>query len=221
VTARQGEPGLKCAIVPVTAFQQNCSIVWCEATRRAAVVDPGGDLEQITGFLTSEGLVPEKILLTHGHIDHAGGTAALAAELAVPIEGPHPDEKFWIDLLPEQARKWGLPPAEAFTPDRWLAQGDRVRVGEVEFEVRHCPGHTPGHVVFFNDPARLVIVGDVLFKGSIGRTDFPRGNHEQLLRSIREQLFTLGDDVVFIPGHGPLSTIGEERRTNPFVGDRS
>jgi len=213
------DSGLKCAVIPVTPLEQNCSVLWCTSTRRAAVVDPGGDLDQIGAFLSSERLALEKILLTHAHIDHAGGTAELAETYGVPIEGPHPDERFWIDLLPEQARQWGFPPARAFTPDRWLYQGDQVSVGEAELEVRHCPGHTPGHIVFFSPATRLAIVGDVLFKGSIGRTDFPRGDHQQLLRSIREQLFTLGDDGVFVPGHGPLSTIGEERRTNPFVAD--
>jgi len=212
---------LKCAVIPVTPFQQNCSVIWEEESRRAAIVDPGGDLERIMGFIAEQGLVPEKILLTHAHIDHAGGTAALARDLGVPIEGPHRDEQFWIDLLPRQAREWGFPPAEAFTPDRWLEQGDRVTLGALELEVRHCPGHTPGHVVFFHAPSRLVIVGDVLFSGSIGRTDFPRGDHATLLRSIREQLFTLGDDVVFVPGHGPLSTIGAERASNPFVGENA
>lgn len=210
---------LKCAVIPVTPFQQNCSVIWDEASRRAAIVDPGGDLERIKGFVAEQELIPEKILLTHAHIDHAGGAAALARDLGVPIEGPHRDEQFWIDLLPRQAREWGFPPAAAFTPDRWLTQGDRVTVGSFELEVRHCPGHTPGHVVFYHAPSRLVIVGDVLFNGSIGRTDFPRGDHATLLRSIREQLFTLGDDVVFVPGHGPLSTIGAERAHNPFVGE--
>jgi hydroxyacylglutathione hydrolase len=212
---------LKCAVIPVTPFQQNCSVIWEEASRRAAIVDPGGDLERIKACITEQELTPEKILLTHAHIDHAGGTVALARELGVPVEGPHRDEQFWIDLLPRQAEEWGFPPAEAFTPDRWLEQGDRVTVGALELEVRHCPGHTPGHVVFFHAPSRLVIVGDVLFNGSIGRTDFPRGDHATLLRSIREQLFTLGDDVVFVPGHGPPSTIGAERAGNPFVGDRA
>jgi hydroxyacylglutathione hydrolase len=212
---------LKCAVIPVTPFQQNCSVVWEEESRRAAIVDPGGDLERIKVFITEQGLIPEKILLTHAHIDHAGGTTALARDLGVPVEGPHRDEQFWIDLLPRQAQEWGFPPAEAFTPDRWLEQGDCVTVGALELEVRHCPGHTPGHVVFFHAPSRLAIVGDVLFSGSIGRTDFPRGDHATLLRSIREQLFTLGDDVVFVPGHGPLSTIGAERASNPFVGDGS
>lgn len=211
---------LKCAVIPVTAFAQNCSILWCEGTRRAAVVDPGGDLDQILEFVAGQGLIVEKILLTHGHVDHAGAAAELASRLGVPIEGPHRDESFWIDRLPEDAERWGLPPAAAFTPERWLDQGDRVRVGDIELEVRHCPGHTPGHVVYFHPPSRLVIVGDVLFRGSIGRTDFPRGDHARLLKSIREQLFTLGDDVVFLPGHGPVSTIGEERRTNPYVADR-
>lgn len=210
---------LKCAILPVTPFQQNCSIVWDDATLAAAIVDPGGDLDGIGRVVAEHGLKVEKILLTHGHIDHAGGTAELARELGVPIEGPHRDERFWIDLLPSQARQWGFPPAAAFTPDRWLAQGDTVTVGGLELEVRHCPGHTPGHVIFFHAPSRLAIVGDVLFRGSIGRTDFPRGDHATLLRSIREQLFTLGDDVTFVPGHGPLSTIGEERRSNPFVAE--
>jgi len=210
---------LKCAVIPVTPFQQNCSVIWEETSRRAAIVDPGGDLERIKAFIAEQELTPEKILLTHAHIDHAGGTAALARELGVPVEGPHRDEQFWIDLLPSQAQEWGFPPAEAFTPDRWLEQGDRVMVGALELEVRHCPGHTPGHVVFFHAASRLVIVGDVLFNGSIGRTDFPRGDHATLLRSIREQLFTLGDDVVFVPGHGPLSTIGAERASNPFVGE--
>jgi glyoxylase-like metal-dependent hydrolase (beta-lactamase superfamily II) len=210
---------MKAIVIPVTPFAQNCSVVWDEATREAAVIDPGGDLDQIRDVLAREGLKLTKILLTHAHIDHAGGTADLARELGVPIEGPHIDDKFWIDALPKQSQMFGLPPAEAFAPDRWLAQGDTVRVGGVEMDVRHCPGHTPGHVIFFHPPSRLAFVGDVLFKGSIGRTDFPRGDYDTLIRSIREQLFSLGDDVTFVPGHGPLSTLGEERRGNPYVGD--
>jgi len=161
----------------------------------------------------------EKILLTHAHIDHAGGTAELARSLKLPIEGPHVGDKFWIDGLPEQARMFGLPACERFVPDRWLVDGDRVRVGEVEFEVRHCPGHTPGHVVFYSEPDKVAFVGDVLFAGSIGRTDFPGGDYDTLIRAIREKLLPLGDDVRFVPGHGPMSTFGEERRSNPFVGD--
>ena len=211
---------MKIEVVPVTAFQQNCSIVWCEKTRRAAVIDPGGDLDRVLAVVDRHGLTLEKILITHAHLDHAGATAELARRFSLPIEGPQIDDQFWIDQMPAQAKMFGFPPSDYFTPSRWLAQGDRVTVGEVEFEVFHCPGHTPGHVVFFQRDSRFAIVGDVIFAGSIGRTDFPRGNHDQLLRSIRENLFPLGDDVTFLPGHGPTSTFGAERRSNPFVADR-
>jgi hydroxyacylglutathione hydrolase len=210
---------MQIAVVPVTPFQQNCSVIWCERTHRAAVVDPGGDLEQIEQVLREEGLTLEKILLTHAHIDHAGATAELARRTGVPIEGPHEGDLFWIEQMPAQARMFGFDHGEAFTPTRWLHDGDTVTVGDETLEVRHCPGHTPGHVVFFHRGGRFAIVGDVLFAGSIGRTDFPQGNHAQLLRSIREHLFPLGDDVTFLPGHGPTSTFGEERAHNPFVGD--
>ncbi|MGL1831991.1 MBL fold metallo-hydrolase [Rhodocyclaceae bacterium SMB388] len=211
---------IDCRIVPVTPFEQNCSIVWCEATKKAAVVDPGGDLDRIVAAAAKLGVTIEKILITHGHIDHAGGTAKLARELGVPIEGPHPDDRFWIDGMPDQSRMFGLPNGEAFTPDRWLADGDTVTVGEQTFQVIHAPGHTPGHVVFFHPGARLALVGDVLFAGSIGRTDFPRGDHATLISSIRNKLFPLGDDVRFVPGHGPMSTFGRERASNPYVADR-
>jgi glyoxylase-like metal-dependent hydrolase (beta-lactamase superfamily II) len=211
---------MKIAVVPVTPFQQNCSVIWCERTRRAAVVDPGGDLEQIEQVLKQEDLALEKILLTHAHIDHAGATAELARRTGVPIEGPHEGDLFWIEQMPAQARMFGFPQGEAFTPTRWLHDGDTVTVGDETLEVIHCPGHTPGHIVLFHRAGRFAIVGDVLFAGSIGRTDFPRGNHQQLLRSIRERLFPLGDDITFLPGHGPTSTFGEERAHNPFVGDR-
>lgn len=210
---------MKIDVVPVTAFQQNCSVIWCERTRRAAVVDPGGDLDRVLSSVTRHGLTLEKILITHAHLDHAGATAELARLHSLPIEGPHADDLFWIEQMPAQAKMFGFPPSDRFAPDRWLLQGDRVQVGELEFEVLHCPGHTPGHVVFFQRDARFAIVGDVLFAGSIGRTDFPRGNHQQLLQSIREKLFPLGDDVTFLPGHGPTSTFGQERRSNPFVAD--
>jgi len=208
---------LNATIIPVTPFAQNCSIVWCERTKAGAVVDPGGDLEQILAAVRESGVRLEKILLTHAHIDHAGGTAELARSLKLPIEGPHPGDQFWIDQMPEQARMFGLPRCDKFTPDRWLDEGDRVQVGDVEFEVRHCPGHTPGHVVFYSAPDKVAFVGDVLFAGSIGRTDFPGGDYDTLIRAIREKLFTLGDDVRFVPGHGPMSTFGEERRSNPFL----
>jgi len=210
---------MKLEVVPVTAFQQNCSVLWCEKTRLAAIVDPGGDLERVLKVIESNGLTLEKILITHAHLDHAGATAELARRYSVPIEGPHPGDQFWIEQMPAQAKMFGFPPCEAFVPTRWLQQGDHVTVGELEFEVRHCPGHTPGHVVFFHAASRFAIVGDVLFAGSIGRTDFPRGNHADLIRSIRENLFPLGDDVTFLPGHGPTSTFGAERRSNPFVAD--
>ena len=210
---------MQVAVVPVTPFQQNCSVLWCERTRRAAIVDPGGDLERVLPVLDQEGLQLERILLTHAHLDHAAATAELARRTGVPVEGPHPGDRFWIEQLPEQARMFGFGVGEVFEPDRWLDQGDVVRVGELELAVHHCPGHTPGHVVFFHEPGRFAFVGDVLFAGSIGRTDFPGGNHAQLLSSIRERLFPLGDDVTFLPGHGPTSTFGEERRSNPFVAD--
>lgn len=210
-------PALHYRIIPVTPFQQNCSLIWCDTTRQAAVVDPGGDLPLIRAAIAEAGVTVEKILITHGHIDHAGGTVALAEALGVPIEGPHPEDAFWIDGMHQQAGHFGFPDAPPFTPSRWLQQGDEVTVGAQTLQVLHCPGHTPGHVVFFHAGARLAMVGDVLFAGSIGRTDFPRGDGPTLVRAIRERLFPLGDDVAFIPGHGPMSTFGEERRTNPYV----
>ena len=210
---------LKVFIVPVTQFQQNCSVLVCEATRNAAVIDPGGDLDRVHQVLDKAGATLQKILLTHAHIDHAGATARLAREHAVPIEGPHRGDAFWIEQLPRQSREFGFELAESFTPDRWLEQGDQVTVGECVLDVLHCPGHTPGHLVFFSAAQKFAIVGDVLFAGSIGRTDFPGGNHEQLIESIRGRLWPLGDEVVFVPGHGPRSTFGRERRSNPYVAD--
>jgi hydroxyacylglutathione hydrolase len=206
-------------IIPVTPFEQNCSLIWCTETLRGALVDAGGDTERLQAAAASLGVRIEKLLLTHGHIDHAGGAGGLARELGVPIEGPQREESFWIDQLPQQSRSFGFPPAQAFTPDRWLGDGDSVTVGNETLQVLHTPGHTPGHVVFFHAPSKLAIVGDVLFAGSIGRTDFPRGNHRDLIASIRDKLWPLGNDVEFIPGHGPMSTFGEERRSNPFVAD--
>lgn len=206
-------------VVPVTPFEQNCTVLWDAASRRGAVVDPGGNLERILQVVEAKGLTIEKILLTHGHIDHAGGTAELARMLKVPIEGPEEQERFWIDALAQQSQRFGFPKVENFEPDRWLKDGDTVTVGNEVLEVYHTPGHTPGHVVFFHRGAKLAIVGDVLFAGSIGRTDFPRGDHQTLIRSIRGKLWPLGSDVTFIPGHGPLSTFGEERASNPYVAD--
>lgn len=211
---------MKIEVVPVTPFEQNCSVIWCEKTLRAAVVDPGGDIERILDVIKRNGLTLEKILLTHAHVDHAAATAELARRSKVPIEGPQEEDQFWIDLIPEHGKMFGFAVAERFTPTRWLHQGDTVTVGESTLAVRHCPGHTPGHVVFISEADRFAIVGDVIFAGSIGRTDFPRGDHATLLRSIRENLFPLGDDITFLPGHGPTSTFGAERRSNPYVADR-
>ena len=210
---------MKAVIIPVTPFEQNCSLIWCEKTLKAAVVDPGGDLPRILKAIEENGLTLERILVTHGHVDHASGVADLADKFSIPIEGPQEEDTFWIDGLPMAAKQYGFPPARPFTPTRWLHDGDTVTVGEDTLEVLHCPGHTPGHVVFFYRPGGIAFVGDVLFQGSIGRTDFPRGNHADLISSIRNKLFPLGDDVTFVPGHGPLSTFGDERQNNPYVGD--
>ncbi|MEQ8496563.1 MAG: MBL fold metallo-hydrolase [Gammaproteobacteria bacterium] len=205
-------------IVPVTPFQQNCSIVWSRADRRAVVIDPGGDLEHVQAALEQEGVTVEKVLLTHAHLDHASGARTLADALGVPIEGPQREDAFWLAAMPEQSRMFGFPPCTAFEPDRWLEHGDTVRFGDETLAVLHCPGHTPGHIVFHHDDG-IAFVGDVLFAGSIGRTDFPRGDHGQLIDAIRTRLWPLGDDTVFVPGHGPESTFGQERRMNPFVAD--
>ena len=208
---------LRYQTVPVTPFQQNCSIVWCDATRKAAIIDPGGELDRLLAAVAERGLALEQIWLTHAHIDHAGGTGELARRLALPIVGPHPGDQFWIDGLAQQSRMFGFPPAEHFVPTRWLADGDTVTLGEETLSVRHCPGHTPGHVVFHSASAQRAFVGDVLFAGSIGRTDFPQGNHQQLIDSITQRLWPMGDETVFIPGHGPESSFGRERRSNPYV----
>ncbi len=205
--------------IPVTAFQQNCSLIWDESTRQAAVIDPGGDLDHLLAQIKRLDLKLEQIWLTHAHIDHAGGTGELARRESLPIIGPHPGDQFWIDALPQQSVMFGFPQAEAFTPTRWLHEGDTVCLGGHTLEVRHCPGHTPGHVVFYSPDLKRAFVGDVLFAGSIGRTDFPQGNFDQLIDSIRSKLWPLGDDTVFIPGHGPESSFGRERRSNPFVAD--
>lgn len=206
--------------IPVTPFQQNCTLLWCESTRQAAVVDPGGDVPRILRGLAQAGVTLSKILLTHGHLDHVSATAELAAQFGVAVEGPHIEELGLLQRLPAQCASFGFPPAAAFTPDRWLEHGDTVQVGNEVLEVLHTPGHTAGHVVFFHRGARLALVGDVLFRGAIGRTDLPRGDYQQLIASIRQRLWPLGDDVEFIPGHGVRSTFGAERRSNPFVADR-
>lgn len=213
-------PPLRAAIVPVTPIEQNCTLLWCTATNRGAIVDPGGDLARIKAAVTQAGFTVEKVLLTHGHIDHAGEAKPTAEHFGVPIEGPHEDDRFWIARLDEDGSRFGVE-GRVFEPDRWLEGGDTVQVGDLTLDVIHCPGHTPGHVVFYHAPSSLALVGDVLFQGSIGRTDFPLGNHQQLIDAITQRLWPLGDDVAFVPGHGPMSNFGHERATNPFVGDRA
>jgi glyoxylase-like metal-dependent hydrolase (beta-lactamase superfamily II) len=212
-------PPIGAIVVPVTPFQQNCTLVWCTRTSRAAIIDPGGEVDGLLELARSRNLELDRIWVTHGHLDHCGAAAELREKTGLAIEGPHPDDQFWIDGIEASAPDWGMRGARGFTPDRWLGDGDEVRLGETSFEVHHCPGHTPGHVVFFHRLARFAQVGDVLFRGSIGRTDFPRGNYEQLISSITGKLWPLGDDVTFVPGHGPTSSFGEERRSNPFVAD--
>ncbi|WP_309610226.1 MBL fold metallo-hydrolase [Sphingomonas sp.] len=213
------EPSLRAAILPVTPLQQNCSLVWCTKTMRGAFVDPGGGLPKLRAAIAQAGVTIEKILLTHGHIDHCGSAGIFAEELGVPIEGPHEADRFWIARLEDDGRNYGVM-GKPFEPDRWLVDGDTVTVGDLTLDVRHCPGHTPGHVVFHHPESKLAIVGDVLFQGSIGRTDFPLGNHQQLLDAITQRLWPMGDDTSFIPGHGPMSTFAQERQSNPFVADR-
>ena len=203
--------------VPVTAFQQNCSIVWCDQTMDAAVIDPGGDLETLQWVVERLGVKLVAIWVTHAHIDHVGGVSELAAQQQLPIIGPHKGDLFWIESLPQQGAMFGFPPSEPFTPTRWLEDGDTVTLGQETLNVRHCPGHTPGHVVFHAPQIERCFVGDVLFAGSIGRTDFPQGNHQQLIDSIVQRLWPMGDATVFIPGHGPESSFGRERKVNPYV----
>jgi hydroxyacylglutathione hydrolase len=202
---------------PVTHFAQNCSIVYDDETKQAAIIDPGGDIDRLLAAIDGKNLKLEQIWLTHAHIDHAGGTAALAERLQLPIIGPHPADQFWIDALPQQGAMFGFPAVDAFQPTRWLQDGDTVELAGHVLHVRHCPGHTPGHVVFHSPEMGRAFVGDVLFAGSIGRTDFPQGDHATLIASITQRLWPMGDETVFIPGHGPESTFGEERRSNPYV----
>ena len=220
-TTSPREPPIKALVVPVTPLRQNCTIVWCTKTMKAAVIDPGGDVARLLRVAAEHELTIEKIWITHGHLDHAGGTDALKAATGAPVEGPHKDDGFWIDEITQSGAKWGMSEARSFTPDRWLADGDRVYLGDTEFEVYHCPGHTPGHVVFFHREARFAQVGDVLFAGSIGRTDFPKGSYKDLIESIIGKLWPLGDDVTFVPGHDRISSFGAERRSNPYVSDET
>lgn len=209
---------LQAFIIPVTPFQQNCSLVFDDAAKVGAIVDPGGDVPRILEAIRQSGITIEKILLTHGHIDHAGGAAELREALNVPIEGPHTADNFLLETLPDTGAKYDIE-ARAVTPDRWLKEGDTVTVGDLSFAIYEAPGHTPGSVVLFNAENRFALVGDVIFQGSVGRTDFPYGNHQSLINAIKDKLYPMGDDVVFLPGHGSPSTIGEERRSNPFLNE--
>ncbi len=204
-------------IIPVTAFAQNCSLIWCAATNQAAIVDPGGDAEKIIRAVAEKEVQVSQILLTHGHLDHVGAAAELAAHYGVQIIGPHKRDAFWLDALPVQSQMFGLAECAPVTPDRWLEEGDCVQVGDITLEILLCPGHTPGHIVFFDRAGRLLVSGDVIFNGGVGRSDFPQGDHQALIDSIRVKLLPLGDDVTFIPGHGPMSTLGRERVSNPFL----
>jgi hydroxyacylglutathione hydrolase len=210
---------MKIRIIPVTPFSQNCSLLICETTKKAALVDPGGDIDLIFDVIKEESITVEKILLTHGHLDHCGASKQIRDQLNITIEGPHKDDQFWIDQLEEQSKQFGLPNASSFIPDRYLNDNEIVEFGTIKLLVKHCPGHTPGHVIFFSPEEKIAVVGDVLFSGSIGRTDFPRGDYDTLIEAITTKLWPLGNDVTFFPGHGPTSTFGIERQTNPYVGD--
>lgn len=204
-------------IVPVSPFQQNCTVLWCDVTKRAVVIDPGGDVPNILGAIEQAKVTVEQIWITHGHIDHVGGAAELRELLDVPIEGPHVADKFLLDHVVESGANFGMTGVRNFAPDRWLEEGDQVRIGELAFDIFHCPGHSPGSVVFFSNAMRFAIVGDVLFNGSVGRTDLPGGSHATLISSITDKLLPLGDDIGFLCGHGAGSTFGHERKTNPFL----
>lgn len=210
---------LKAQIVPVTEFQQNCSIIWCDETMEGAFVDPGGEAEKLMAHAEKLGVKLTKILLTHGHLDHAGGATDIRAKLGLPVIGPHKEDKFWLDQIEDHAARYNMTGMKCCVPDEWLNDGDQVTVGNVTLDVYHTPGHTPGHVIFHDPVHKVSFVGDVLFKGSVGRTDFPRGDTQTLLNAIQEKLWPLGNDVTFVPGHGPLSTFGAERQSNPFVAD--
>ncbi|OEF29193.1 MBL fold metallo-hydrolase [Vibrio rumoiensis] len=205
--------------VPVTPFQQNCSIVWCDQTMKGVIVDPGGEVEHLITIINTLGVTLEKIVLTHGHLDHVGGTPELKSAMNVPVIGPHIDDAFWLQGLMNQSQMFGFPPIDPFEPTQWLQEGDTIEFGEEVLQVIHTPGHTPGHVVLYSQSANIAFVGDVLFNGAIGRTDFPKGDYQTLINSIKNKLWPLGNEVRFIPGHGPESTFGQERKTNPFVAD--
>ncbi|MCO6549997.1 MAG: MBL fold metallo-hydrolase [Gilliamella sp.] len=204
-------------IIPVTAFQENCSIIWCDETMEGAFIDPGGEPELLIKAVEKLGVNIKQILLTHGHLDHVGAATILAKHYDVKIIGPSQEDEFLLTSLPQQSTQFGFPYTDSFLPDRWLKEGEQIQVGNISLDVLFCPGHTPGHIVFINHLDKLAFVGDVLFKSSIGRTDFPRGNHADLISSITNKLLPLGDDFIFVPGHGPMSSFGHERVSNPYL----
>lgn len=213
------EPKMEIRIIPVTPLQQNTSLIWHTETKEGVFIDPGGETDRLMAAAEQFGVKVVKIWLTHGHLDHAGAAAEIRERTGAPIEGPHEDDQWLLDEIEAQGAKYGIADGRNVTPDRYLSEGDTLTLGDMEFGVTHCPGHTPGHVVIYHHEGRLAFVGDVLFRGSIGRTDFPKGNHQQLLDAIVTNLWPLGDDMRFVPGHGPMSTFGQERRDNPFVAD--
>ncbi|WP_160064494.1 MBL fold metallo-hydrolase [Psychromonas sp. L1A2] len=208
---------MKIVVIPVTPYQQNCSLVICEETNKAAIVDPGGEVERILSAVKNHNVTVDKIILTHGHLDHVGGTEALAESLNIPVIGPEKEDAFWLNELEQQSKMFGFPKATSFLPTRWLEEGDHVEVGNIKLSVLHIPGHTPGHITLFDAVSKQIIVGDILFNGAVGRSDFPRGNHQQLISGIKQKLLTLPEETVVFPGHGPTTTIGREKISNPYL----
>ena len=208
---------MKIIVIPVTPYEQNCSLIICEETQKAAIVDPGGDVEHILAIVKQHAVTVDKVLLTHGHLDHVGGTEAVAKTLNVPIIGPEKEDLFWMEQLEAQSQRFGFPLHTSFMPTAWLEENEIVEVGNIKLKVLHIPGHTPGHVALLDEKTQQVIVGDILFNGGIGRSDFPRGNQFELVKGIKKKLLTLAPETIVYPGHGPTTTIGREKVSNPFL----